>query len=234
MKHWIYIALFLLPTPFYGLAVLQSYGLPTENRTPVPVSLDEDAVKSFTDSNEYDYYTFHPKEESFLQKILNAIARWLFRSADKTLTSKQADIAGWIIVGIAVVLLIVILLIFKPSLFYRTAKKKRMDYQVEEETIHGIGFEQLIRNALARNDYSEAIRWKYLSVLKLLQDKGLISWEIHKTVNEYVREFKRTDLLQEFKNLSSEFLYVRYGHFEASPEEYENVKTWSDTIIKRI
>ena len=208
--------------------------LPKENRTPVPVSLDEEVVKSYSDSNEYDYYTFHPKEENFLQKILNAIVKWLFKSSTKTITRQQVNITGWALVGIVVVLLIIVFLIFKPSLFYRTSKQKRMDYQVEKETIHGISFDRLIRNALERYDYSEAIRWQYLSVLKALQDKGLISWEIHKTTNEYVREFNRPDLRQEFRNLSSEFLYVRYGRFEASLEEYERVKTWSDTIIKRI
>ena len=243
MKYWIYILIFLLPiatgtaqdAPNDAAPESSIYPvLPTESHTPAPVGLNENTVKSYADSKEYDYYTFRPKEENWLQQILNTIIRWLFRSADKTITSQQTNIAGWIIVGIAAVLLIVAFLIFKPSLFYRTPKKNRINYQVENESIHDLSFDRLIRNALARNDYSEAIRWKYLSVLKALQDKGLISWEIHKTVNEYAREFKRTDLQQEFRNLSSEFLYVRYGHFEASAEEYADVETWSNTIIKRI
>ncbi len=247
MKCWIYILIFLLPIATAiaqeeeddDIVIVESEQviypvLPTETHTPAPISLDENTVKSYTDSKEYDYFSFHPQEDSFWKKILNAIARWIFRSSDKSITNQQLNITGWVIVAIAVILLVVVFFVFRPSLFYRTSKKKRIDYQVEEETIHGVSFDQLIRDALVRNDYSEATRWKYLSVLKVLQDKGLISWEVHKTVNEYVREFKRTDLRQEFRNLSSEFLYVRYGHFEASVEDYERVKAWSDAIIKRI
>ena len=219
-----------------GLGLADELGvslLQTEKQTPAPIVLDADEVESYTSSKEYDYYTFHPEEEGFWTQLLRKIANWLFRSADKSITQKKVNITGWILVAVVVILLGVVLIIFRPTLFYRS-RKKRMDYQVEEESIHGIHFEQLIQEALAREDYSEAIRWKYLSILKLLQDRELISWELHKTVNEYVREFKRADLKQEFRNLSSEFLYVRYGHFEASRQEYDNVLEWSNFIIKRI
>jgi hypothetical protein len=134
-----------------------------------------------------------------------------------------------------VFVLFILLLIFvvykkRPELFYR--EKKYLKYNVEEETIYGVDFNNEINNALSRNDYQLAVRLIYLQTLKHLSDFRCIDWQTYKTPTEYLYEMKRKGVNEEFRQLTNRFLMVRYGNFEATESTYETVKNLQQIIQK--
>ena len=106
----------------------------------------------------------------------------------------------------------------RPQLF-RSSGKEASEYETEEDTIYGIDFNEAIREALARKDYREAVRLKYLQTLKQLTESGKIDWQLHKTPTQYTYEC--TD--EPFLRMTRHFLRIRYGNFEATPEIYEEI-----------
>ncbi|MCR5241292.1 MAG: DUF4129 domain-containing protein [Prevotella sp.] len=129
---------------------------------------------------------------------------------------------SWMLMALATVVLLCFIgwFIYKyrPGLF-GGKKEKALDYELEEDTIYGIDFNEAIREALARKDYREAIRLKYLQTLKQLTESGQIDWQLHKTPTQYTYEC--TD--EPFLRMTRHFLRIRYGNFEATPEIYEEI-----------
>ncbi|MCL2651842.1 MAG: hypothetical protein FWD60_12590 [Candidatus Azobacteroides sp.] len=200
-----------------------------ENKSIEPVGFNAKTYKQFKQDKSYDYY--HIKSEGL--SIWDKIAEWLTKNINPDITSKQVKITLWIITGIVLLILLTILYVYRPSLFY-VNKKKKINFDVEEDDIHSLDFNQLIKESLDSNRYSDAVRWTYLFTLKMLHERNYVSWEPTKTVNEYVYEMKRQDLKPEFKELSRQFLYYRYGNFEVSQETFEHFSSLSNEINKRL
>jgi hypothetical protein len=195
-----------------------------------PVQVDTETRKSFKEDEQYDYYSHENKgkEPFFLLRWLITFLHWLSRLFDYEPNIKTTGSWSYLflLIGIA---LIVGLAILARRLFFRNTKRSQ-DYRVEEESIYGIDFDRQIDEALRNRRYSDAIRWRYLQVLKLLQDRKLIEWHPHKTVTEYVYELKSRELRDPYRTLSISFLYFRYGNFEANEAHYREVEDLSGQI----
>jgi cell division protein FtsL len=192
------------------------------------VSFDSTTYQELKAQKKFNYYSQQPDEPNALQRLRETIFRWLLRHNPK-MTEVQFNKVLIVALIVILVLVIVFLYIYKPSLFYINRKQK-LDYQLEEEDIGGLNFDRLIQEALRKEQYSEAIRWSYLSVLKRLNERELISFDPHKTVNEYVHELKRTDLKADFRNLSRQFIYYRYGNGEATRTIFNTFQELSSVI----
>jgi hypothetical protein len=123
-------------------------------------------------------------------------------------------IAGAVVVGIGVWYV----WRFHPGLFMR--QRDEQVYEEMEDTIYGIDFDAIISQAVGREDYREAIRMVYLRTLKALSDSQKIDWQPFKTPSQYVREFDAAA----FRTLTTHFLRVRYGYFEATRQLYDEVE----------
>lgn len=198
-----------------------------------PVTFDSATLQELQQDKTLDYYHAEIEEPSIFEQLLNVFWDWLTKHINPNITHEQVNIGFWIVLGIIVVLIIWLLYHYKPSFFYINRKRK-IGFQVEDEDIHQLDFDELIRNAQAAGNYPEAIRWKYLQVLKNLHENEQISWDTNKTVNEYVHELKRPDLKPNFKSLSQQFVYYRYGNGVATEEDFKEFATLSNQIIRRV
>ena len=116
--------------------------------------------------------------------------------------------------------LIVILIILKTFVgvdinFWSSTKNSKTEKEelVYEDEIDENDYEALLQRALRNKDFRSAIRYYYLSTLKLLADKKFIEFHKEKTNADYLFELKSDNLRQEFSNLSYIFSYVWYGEF---------------------
>lgn len=200
------------------------------------VAPDGKQYEKFKNDSDYDYYREKlktPESENFIERALREFLEWLFRKGLNTTAGSPSSIT-FLIVGLLLLAgLVLILYIYKPSLFFRN-KGSGVDYRVEDDTIHGWDFDQLIAGALRDCEYNHAIRWKYLQVLKTLEDKEQIKWNPNKTVIEYSYELKNKEIKEAFKELSWIFLYFRYGNFEASEQHYNEADRLASEIFKAL
>ncbi len=93
-----------------------------------------------------------------------------------------------------------------------------------DENIHLIDFDELIKEAVSKNNYRLAIRLWYLKTLRNLSGKDFISWKPGKTNYEYVAELAQTQYEASFKNLTRNFEYSWYGETEVTTGEYAALK----------
>ena len=146
---------------------------------------------------------------------INELLRDLFGQAWRSdYTWWGLAIVGAVVVGIG----IWYVWHFHPGLFMR--QRDERTYEEMEDTIYGIDFDAIISQALGREDYREAIRMIYLRTLKALSDSQQIDWQPFKTPSQYVREFDAAA----FRTLTSHFLRVRYGYFEATRQLCDEVE----------
>jgi cell division protein FtsL len=204
--------------------------IPKDTVSVEAVSFDSTLYKTFKAQKKFNYYNQKPDEPNLLQQIQRQFYRWLTKHFTPNLTEKQFN-RGLIIALIMVLLLVILFLfIYKPSLFY-VNRNRKTDYRIEEEDMEKTNFEKQIQKAIEAGEYQEAIRWNYLKILKILDERDLISFDTHKTVYEYMYEMKRNDLKPDFKNLSLQFVYYRYGNGEASRETFDKFKVLGDKIL---
>jgi hypothetical protein len=146
---------------------------------------------------------------------INELLRDLFGQAWRSdYTWWGLAIVGAVVVGIG----IWYVWRFHPGLFMR--QRDERTYEEMEDTIYGIDFDAIISQALGREDYREAIRMIYLRTLKALSDSQQIDWQPFKTPSQYVWEFDAAA----FRTLTSHFLRVRYGYFEATRQLCDEVE----------
>ena len=203
----------------------------------VPVKIirfDEDLREDFQSKKEFNYENqYKPQKSDWSAKLERIIYDWLRKNFNPDLSKKQFD--NIMIVGLIILLalLILVLYIYKPSLFYLNRKTK-LDYRIEDEDIENLNISVLIKKALEREDYTEAIRWRYMQVLQFLNEKEIISFEPNKTVNEYAYEIKQIKLRNEFNRLSNLFIYYRYGNGEAFLDTYQRFDKQSKELIEQL
>lgn len=130
----------------------------------------------------------------------------------------------------AAVVAVIVWFVYKnhPELFTRR-KKSSVATSPTEETIYGIDFDREIALATSRGDWRQAIRYTYLQTLRLLSDTGRIDWQPSKTPTQYVYEERHPA----FRQLTTHFLRVRYGNYEASQSLYDEAALLAATLHEK-
>jgi len=113
------------------------------------------------------------------------------------------------------------------SLFSRRKKvyKSEKASAGDLEDIAGTDWDNLLYDALKKGEHRNAIRYSYLRLLQLLQERELIKYRTDKTNYDYYRELNDSPYKLPFKQLSRQYEYAWYGHFAiAGPlfDEYMN------------
>ena len=133
----------------------------------------------------------------------------------------------YIILALAIIALIAFILYrYQFKLFGRAGKIANEDD--EEDNIYGVDFDAVYAKAMAQKDFYKAVRVVYLRTLRWLSDGNKISWQLYKTPTQYTHEF----LLAEFQRMTTVFMRVRYGNYEAS-EELVKLMTDLESQIKK-
>ncbi len=174
----------------------------------------------------YDYNRELLTPEVNLMEWLSGQVGKLLRSIFGNHFSPEYTTTILVCIAICFLLLIVWLVYRKhPGLFMRS-QKNNLPYSVEEDTIYGVDFEKGISVALSQEDYREAVRLLYLQTLKQLSDTGRIDWQLYKTPTQYIYEVHGVA----FRQLTSHFLRVRYGNFEANLSLFQEMKNLQEKI----
>lgn len=135
---------------------------------------------------------------------------------------------------------IIILIILKTFLetdtgFWNFKKHKKIVSEklvFEDEDIHEVDLESLLKNAIAQKEFRLAIRYYYLSVLKELSTKKIIDYHKDKTNSEYLFEIENAKLRKEFSYLSYVYTYVWYGEFSVDEEKFKVVENKYKSFLK--
>ncbi|WP_299016844.1 hypothetical protein [uncultured Polaribacter sp.] len=129
--------------------------------------------------------------------------------------------------GFVIFLILKLVLGAELGLFnFNKGKKKVAEKLIyEEDDIHDVDLESLLKKAIAAENYRLAIRYAYLIVLKELSTYKLIDYHKDKTNTEYKFELEKGKIREDFSYLAYVYTYVWYGEFPISKEEFAKVQT---------
>ncbi len=126
-----------------------------------------------------------------------------------------------------IVLIVVIMMVLKVDAFRVFISSSDQGASASaglHENIHEMDFEELLREAVARNDYRTAIRLLFLFALKILSDRHLVEWKPGKTNQDYLGELSVVELKKGFNELSFYFEYAWYGEFPVNETMYRRIQ----------
>lgn len=101
-----------------------------------------------------------------------------------------------------------------------------------EDYIHESDLDRFIRESVEEKNYALAIRLYYLAIIKELSLKRAIQWKKDKTNKDYLREMRKTDLFQSFREATRLFERVWYGEEYLSQSDYERIKPQFEALVK--
>ena len=199
---------------------------------------DSTRLNSIINSGDFDYNSeIAENQKSLFEKILSDIENWfndilngIFSATDKMFSTNRSMGYVWLALAIIAVLVLLYIMYKKKMLFFKKKEKAENDYDVVEDTIYGIDFEEDISRALGCGNYREAIRLRYLQCLKFLSDNEKIDWRIHKTPAQYTREFKNDD----FSSLTRQYVLIRYGDYDATQAIFDDISGKYNSIVEQL
>lgn len=203
------------------------------------IACDTTRLNSIINSGDFDYNSeIADNQKSLFEKVLSDIENWfndilngIFSAGDKVFSTNNRTMGYvWLVLAIIAILVLLYIMFRKKMLFFKKKEKAENDYDVVEDTIYGIDFEQDISRALDCGNLREAIRLRYLQCLKYLSDNEKIDWRIHKTPAQYTREFKNAD----FSSLTRQYVLIRYGDYEATQAIFNDISSKYKNIVDQL
>ncbi|TXF76311.1 DUF4129 domain-containing protein [Chryseobacterium sp.] len=203
---------------------------PTTENTVFPKQFKEKFRSQYRGA-EFDYTTIKPREsfiekiKKFIRKIVEAIFGNIDPGKTVSLTENIIRFFAVIIIGFVLYFLVRFLIGKNGNYFFRKKKGKiKIDDRDLHENIHEINFPETIDSFERQKDYRSAVRYRFLSVLKMLADKKLIAWNPEKTNKDYAEELKDIRIKNDFRDLVYIFDYVWYGEFVIDEVNYNYFK----------
>jgi hypothetical protein len=195
---------------------------------------EAERLRNLRESGNYNYKEAPTVAESILQRLWSWLVNLFFWFLSKLTLTGTGNFFLYLF-GI-VILVIIVMMVLKVDAFRVLSGRhdSGVNKGVFHENIHAMDFETLLKEALTKGDYRNAVRLVFLHALKLLADKQLIDWQAGKTNHDYLNEVQAAEVKKGLGQLSYYFDYAWYGGFSVSESQYSRVKSifdsWRNTL----
>ena len=218
-----------------ALFLLQPIHVHATNTTAAPRNISDAQWQQLTNDSTWAYKNEkehiikpEPKRNDFLIKALQSI--YIF------FTSTLGQVIIWgtlfIVLGYAVYRII----INEKAFLFSRKRKVNVGEKDEagEEDLTAINWEAQLQKAINESDLRLAVRYSYMLLLKLLQERDLITYSSDKTNLEYYSELTNSAYKQPFKQLSRQYEYAWYGNFGLSAAAYDEYMNTFNQVKKQL
>jgi Ni/Co efflux regulator RcnB len=127
-------------------------------------------------------------------------------------------------VAIALVLLIVLIIV---SLFRSPENTPNPEFKfhigASYDNIEKANLDTDLQYALKSGEYKEAVRLRYLMLLRLLNKHKMVIWKKDKTNGNYLREMYGKKEFDLFRKLTLQFERIWYGEIAITEQEYTGI-----------
>lgn len=157
----------------------------------------------------------HEYKESAIHKFFSAFFEFF--------SGGIGNVILWIIV-IALVGFVLYSVFFSNNFLFSRNRKMSEDEELvrADEDVATTNWEALLQQATQKNDFRLAVRYSYMWLLQMLQQRELIKYRADKTNYDYYAELNETAYKQPFKQLSRQYEYAWYGEFTLSAESFHS------------
>lgn len=173
--------------------------------------------KQHTADKEYSYAT---EQENFVPENTTSgsnVAEQALRKLIQLFSGGLGMFLLW--TAIAVLATFVVLMVLRQQRMKGTKKNLQSAGMASQEDDTDANWALLHSQALERGDQRQAIRSSFMWLLQLLREQQLINYRKDKTNYDYYRELAGTPYNRDFRQLSSKYEYVWYGHFTITNDD---------------
>ncbi|KRP05378.1 MAG: hypothetical protein ABR94_07225 [Sphingobacteriales bacterium BACL12 MAG-120802-bin5] len=190
------------------LLLLMTCGIISGRAAASSEALPESVYRAITEDHTYEEARKADKEISWFQTSFQLSAPWM-----QTLAY----------IAVSIVLLVIVYLIVRkmqrPAQRITLQKEQAQLSDLEQRPMEA-DLEALLAQALSAGDYRLAFRIRYLMLIRLMHEKGIIHWKREKTNHHYVQEVALSDIYSSFFQLTVSFDRIWYGQHTLEPSAY--------------
>jgi hypothetical protein len=95
----------------------------------------------------------------------------------------------------------------------------------EDELLQKDNLAALVQEAEARDNFRQAVRYRYMKALQEMDEKQIIALNAQSTNWDYVNRLGAHPLKKQFLLLTRAYEYVWYGEFEINKDQYGYLRT---------
>lgn len=197
-----------------------------------PVSFQPEKISQYKAEKAFDYLEIQEQDNWWtrLKRWVNTryqqILEWLFGDYEaNTILAFLLRVLPYLLIGALVGLIFWLFIRLDPgNTLLNESEKPEVFYNDEEKIVRSQNIPQLIEEAISQGNYRLAIRYYYLQLLKLLNDKEIIKYESQKTNSDYLNEIKKDHFRQPLKNLMRIYDFSWYGGFSISEGNFRSAQ----------
>jgi hypothetical protein len=196
-------------------------------------AFNESAINEYKKDRQFQYDKMSEPVSSFWDRFW----AWFWRKIGELMANPVGNATVkifFILLGIAAVVFFILKMTGDRTGLFGTRGKKGLSYEIGEEDIHSISFDDAIQDAVSKENYRLAVRLVYLYSLKLLSDRALIDWKPGKTNTAYVYELKQHAVSGSFSHLTTSFEHAWYGGETVDREHYRDFENSFQEFKTRI
>ena len=108
------------------------------------------------------------------------------------------------------------------------------DNQLQSEDVLTTDWETYLKQAMAANDIRLAVRYSYMHLLQLLQQRQYIQYRADKTNNDYYHELNNDEIRQPFRRLTRQYEFAWYGNYPVQQQAYDHYMETFNALKNRI
>ncbi|UAM99354.1 hypothetical protein K8354_05950 [Polaribacter litorisediminis] len=141
------------------------------------------------------------------------------------------------LLGAFIIFIILKVLLGFDAQFWKPSKRSKKITETliyENENLHELHLEGLLKQALENKNFRLAIRYYYLTSLKILSNKEMISYHKDKTNSAYLSEIENRDIKNQFSYLSYVYAYVWYGEFTLDEASFIRAQHKYQSFLKSL
>jgi hypothetical protein len=132
--------------------------------------------------------------------------------------------AKYIFVGIVILILVILIVFVLLGLFkdtrWRISKKEAIIDETNIENIENADLENMLKQALNKGLYKDAIRFQYLILIRTLNKRNFINWKKDKTNGHYISEMYGKNGFDLFRSITIKFERIWYGEADIKETDY--------------
>lgn len=233
----LFLLLFLWGISFSAFtASINSSGVLVKDSSYIQqIHISEKTIENYMADDDFVYDRIPPPAETLWEQFKRWVQKWLIKFLGKNTPDWFWEAFLWTLA--VACLLFIIYKLFNHEIrgvFIGKAAANKSVIINEGEDIHEMDFNFLIQEAIANENYKNAIRLSYLKLLKNLTDKDLITWKVDKTNTEYLSELKYHEFYAPFKKTTLVFEYVWYGDFTITKQHFDDTLLVFKTMNSKI
>ena len=195
---------------------------------------DKSKLADYRNNPNYEYDAYKEVEKGAFQRFVERIQNWFYSTIRSGTTRQLLRYGFYLLCFVALTFFVIKLFGIETNTMFKGGSKSSLAFEVTEESLDEINFEEEIAKAEQNGQLRLAVRLIYLQALKTLADRDFITVKKGKTNHDYLYEIGDTELRENFSSLSFIFDYTWYGHFDANAELLNRMKSYSGAIATTV